>query len=169
MNKLLMSIGLAMVGGCLGMPKTVKPVEGFELDRYLGTWYEIARLDHPFERGLSQVSAEYSRRDDGGIRVVNRGYSEEKQKWKEAVGRAYFVDEPTQGYLKVSFFGLFYGSYVVFELDEAYRHAFVCGPDTGYLWLLSRTPAVDPKLIETFVEKAKARGFDTEGLIFPRH
>ena len=170
MNRFLMLVGLSMVGGCLGMPKTVKPVEGFELDRYLGTWYEIARLDHPFERGLSQVSAEYGLRDDGGVRVVNRGYSETKQQWKQAVGKAYFVNEATEGYLKVSFFGPFYGSYVIFELDrEQYQHAFVCGPDTDYLWLLSRTPSVDPKLIGTFVEKAKARGFDTEGLIFPRH
>lgn len=164
-KRLLMSVGLVMVGGCLGMPKTVKPVEGFELSRYLGTWYEIARLDHPFERGLSQVSAEYSLRDGGGVAVVNRGYSEKTQKWKEAVGKAYFVNEPSQGYLKVSFFGPFYGSYVVFELDEAYRHAFVCGPDTGYLWLLSRTPTVDPALIETFVDRAKSLGFDTRGLI----
>ncbi|MFA0071671.1 lipocalin family protein, partial [Vibrio breoganii] len=111
-----------------------------------GTWYEVARLDHSFERGLSNISAEYSLRDDGGVKVVNRGYSLEKGEWNEAEGKAYFVEESDQGYLKVSFFGPFYGAYVVFELDkEGYQYAFVSGPDTDYLWLLSRTPEVAPE------------------------
>ncbi|EJH39060.1 lipocalin-like domain protein [Vibrio cholerae CP1048(21)] len=100
------------------MPESVKPVSDFELNNYLGKWYEVARLDHSFERGLSQVTAEYRVRNDGGISVLNRGYSEEKGEWKEAEGKAYFVNGSTDGYLKVSFFGPFYGSYVVFELDR---------------------------------------------------
>ena len=107
------------LAGCVGMPPGVEPVEDFELDRYLGKWYEIARLDHSFERGLSRVSAEYSLREDGGVRVVNRGYSDKSGKWKESEGKAYFVDGDDTGYLKVSFFGPFYGSYVVFELERA--------------------------------------------------
>lgn len=130
-----------LLTGCLGMPDTVQPVEKFELDRYLGKWYEIARLDHSFERGLEQVTAEYSLRDDGGVSVVNRGYSTEKEEWSEAEGKAYFARSPDEGYLKVSFFGPFYGSYVVFELDqENYQYAFVSGPNHEYLWLLARTP-----------------------------
>jgi apolipoprotein D and lipocalin family protein len=156
--------------GCLGVPRGVTPVQGFRLKRYLGRWYEIARLDHSFERGLERVTADYSMRDDGGIRVINRGFSTKNNIWKEAEGRAYFVDDPGTGYLKVSFFGPFYGSYVVFELDkEHYRYAFVTGPDTSYLWLLSRTPQVSEELVERFVARSRALGFDTEKLIFVSH
>lgn len=156
----------ALLTGCLGMPQGVRPVTGFELDRYLGTWYEIARLDHSFERGLTRVTAEYSLREDGGVRVVNRGYSTEKQAWKEAVGKAYFVEDESTGYLKVSFFGPFYGSYVVFELDQAgYQYAFISGPDTSYLWLLARTPTVSVELLQRFMQRATALGFDTDALI----
>jgi apolipoprotein D and lipocalin family protein len=155
-----------MIGGCLGMPENVKPVSNFEIDRYLGKWYEIARLDHSFERGLEQVSAEYSLRDDGGVTVRNRGFSAEDNEWNEAMGKAYFVNESDEGYLKVSFFGPFYGSYVIFELDKVnYQYAFVSGPDLSYLWLLSRTPLTSQKVIDDFLEKAAAIGFDASSLI----
>jgi len=155
-----------MLGGCLGMPENVTPVSNFEIDRYLGKWYEIARLDHSFERGLEQVSAEYSLREDGGVTVKNRGFSAEDNEWNEALGKAYFVNEADEGYLKVSFFGPFYGSYVIFELDkEDYQYAFVSGPDLSYLWLLSRTPLTSQKVIDNFLEKAKAIGFDVNSLI----
>ena len=155
-----------LLAACTGIPEGVKPVSGFELDRYLGRWYEIARLDHPFERGLSRVTAEYSMRDDGGVRVVNRGFSAAKGEWDEAEGKAYFVESPDLGYLKVSFFGPFYGSYIVFELDQAgYQHAFVSGPDTSYLWLLARTPTVSDEVLQRFTERADALGFDTASLI----
>ena len=118
------------LAGCVGMPSGVQPVSGFQAERYLGTWYEIARLDHSFERGMSRVTAEYRKRDDGGLEVINRGYLADSKTWKEARGKAYFVDSPDLGYLKVSFFGPFYGSYVVFELDQQdYRYALVSGPD----------------------------------------
>jgi apolipoprotein D and lipocalin family protein len=149
------------------MPEGVEPVTGFELDRYLGRWYEIARLDHSFERGLERVTAEYSMRPDGGTRVLNRGYSTEEGKWEEAEGRAYFVEDESQGYLKVSFFRPFYGSYVVFGLDrDEYDWAYVSGPNTGYLWLLARTPTVDPAVLADFIERAAGLGFDTDQLIF---
>ena len=167
MSKLWPILGTLMLNACLGMPKSIQPVAGFELERYLGKWYEIARLNHPFERGLSQVSAEYSLRDDGGVRVLNRGFSAAKNSWKEAEGKAYFTKDGTEGYFKVSFFGPFYGSYIVFELErEAYQYAFVCGPNTKYLWLLSRTPAVAPAVVERFIALSKAHGFDTDSLIF---
>ncbi|ACH64168.1 outer membrane lipoprotein blc [Aliivibrio fischeri MJ11] len=158
---------LMMLNGCLGMPKGVEPVTGFELNRYLGTWYEIARLDHSFEDGLSQVSAEYSINEDGSVKVINRGFSDQDQQWSEALGKAKFVDGSDEGYLKVSFFGPFYGSYVVFELDkENYQYAFVSGPDLDYLWLLSRTKKVNQEVIERFVSTAQSLGFKTNELIF---
>ena len=167
MRKLLLVISIFLLSGCLGMPKLVQPVNDFELNKYLGKWYEIARLDHSFERGLSQVSAEYSLKDDGGVMVINRGFSAAKNEWKEAEGKAYFVNGDSEGYLKVSFFGPFYGSYVVFELDhENYQYAFISGPDTGYLWLLAKTPTVPPEVLQKFVEMSKARGFDTDNLIY---
>jgi apolipoprotein D and lipocalin family protein len=171
MKKIARSAFLAavasMLGACLGMPESVVPVKDFKLDRYLGKWYEIARLDHSFERGLEQVTAEYSLRDDGGVAVVNRGFSPDKNAWSEAAGKAYFVRDADEAYLKVSFFGPFYGSYVVFELDQDdYQYAFISGPDTSYLWLLSRTPTVDAKLLSRFVEKAQALGFDTKSLVY---
>jgi len=150
----------------MGIPEKVQPVEEFELDRYLGKWYEIARLDHPFERGLSYITAEYSLQDDGGVRVVNRGLAAKSGEWEEAVGKAYFVEREDVGYLKVSFFGPFYGSYIVFELDNDYQYAFISGPDTSYLWLLARTPTVPDHVLQHFIERASALGFDTDALIF---
>lgn len=168
MNKLctpLLTIPL-LLAGCLGMPKGVEPIDDFELDRYLGKWHEIARLDHSFERGLERVTAEYSLREDGGVRVVNRGYSTKKNAWDEAEGKAYFVEDENLGYLKVSFFGPFYGSYVIFELEESgYEYAFISGPDTSYLWLLAREPAVDQQVMDHFLARAEALGFDLDELI----
>jgi apolipoprotein D and lipocalin family protein len=170
LRRIQLVVLMLMLGGCLGVPEQVAPVQGFELDRYLGKWYEIARLDHSFERGLEQVTADYSLREDGGVKVINRGFSSRDAEWQEAEGKAYFVDDPAQGYLKVSFFGPFYGSYVIFELDkDDYQYAFISGPDKSYLWFLSRTPQVDESAIQRFVEQAGSLGFDTEKLIFPRH
>jgi apolipoprotein D and lipocalin family protein len=166
-NLLTVGLLLFLVAGCVRQPDGVEPVGNFELDRYLGKWYEIARLDHSFERGLQRVTAEYSLRDDGGVRVVNRGYRVEEDAWEEAEGKAYFVETPDQGFLKVSFFGPFYGSYIVFELDhEDYQYAFVAGPDKSYLWLLSRTPLISPELRQRFIDRAAQLGFDTQSLIF---
>lgn len=158
----------AVLAGCLGHPPTVSPVSNFDASRYLGTWYEIARLDHSFERDMVNVTAEYTLREDGGISVTNRGFLPLENRWQEAQGKAYFVENPDTGYLKVSFFGPFYGSYVIFELDQQdYQYAFVSGPDTSYLWLLARTPQVDPSLIARFIAQADAAGFETDSLIFP--
>ena len=156
--------------GCTGIPESVEPVKNFELDRYLGKWYEIARLDHSFERGLSQVTAEYTMRSDGGVKVINRGYSVEKGRWKEAEGKAYFVNDTDIGHLKVSFFGPFYGAYVIFELDqENYQYALVSGPDKSYLWLLARSPILEQKIQDKLIAKAAALGFDTSKLIYVEH
>ncbi|MFV1874108.1 MAG: lipocalin family protein [Oleiphilus sp.] len=158
------------LGGCLGMPDAVKPVSHFEVNRYLGKWYEIARLDHSFERGLENITANYTLREDGGIDVINRGFSLEEQKWETAEGKAYFVDKKDEGYLKVSFFGPFYGSYVIFELEqENYEYAFVSGPDLSYLWLLARTPNVSQQVIDRFKNLSREAGFEVQELIFVTH
>jgi apolipoprotein D and lipocalin family protein len=161
---LLASIILA---GCTGTPKGVTPVADFDLQRYLGRWYEIARLDHSFERGLESVIAEYEMREDGGINVINRGRHTETGVTEQAQGRAYFVGDSSLGHLKVSFFGPFYGSYIVFELDQKnYHYAFVTSYNTNYLWLLSRTPKVSDELIKHFTSRSAELGFDTSKLIF---
>ena len=148
----------------------MKPVSGFELDRYLGTWYEIARLDHSFERGLSNVTATYSLRDDGGVKVINRGYNAEDGKWDEAAGKAYFTGDEDVGQLKVSFFGPFYGGYNVIELDkDGYRYSMVAGPDRSYLWILSRTPDLDDAVLERLLAKASELGFPVGELILVEH
>jgi apolipoprotein D and lipocalin family protein len=171
----ILSLGLLLtalwaLSGCTGLPPGVEPVTPFQLERYLGTWYEVARLDHSFERGLEQVTATYEMRPDGGVRVLNRGYSPKDGQWKTAEGKAYFVRQPDEGYLKVSFFGPFYGTYAVFELDhENYQYAFVAGPDTSYLWLLSRSRTVSEAVRKRFIERARELGFDTDQLIFVRH
>jgi apolipoprotein D and lipocalin family protein len=156
---------LCCIAGCTGIPEGVQPVQDFKLERYLGKWYEVARLDHSFERGLTRVSAEYTPREDGGVTVLNRGYSAESG-WKSAEGRALFVGPPDQGHLKVSFFGPFYGSYIVFELDPDYQYAFISGNSKSYLWLLARTPSVSPELRAHFIQRATELGFPVQQLIF---
>ncbi|MEC9384789.1 MAG: lipocalin family protein [Pseudomonadota bacterium] len=156
---------LFLMTGCTGVPKGIEPVTGFDQRRYLGTWYEIARLDHSFEEGLSQVTAEYTLNDDGSVKVINRGYNEEKGEWEEAEGRAKFVGDSDVGHLKVSFFGPFYGSYVVFGLDDDYTTAYLTSYNRDYLWLMSRTPEVSDEVLEAFKARAEAEGCELGELI----
>ena len=161
---------LILLNACTSYPDTIQPVKGFELNRYLGTWYEIARLDHSFERGMNKVTAEYRLQENGRVKVINKGWDSKKNKWKKAIGKAYFVRDKDEAYLKVSFFGPFYGSYVIFEMDkDNYQYAFVSGPDQNYLWLLSRSPKVSDKLRNHFISTAKKHGFNTKNLIFVTH
>lgn len=161
---------LLLATACTDIPDGLQPVTGFELDRYLGKWYEIARLDHSFERGLTRVTADYSLRDDGGIRVINRGYDALSGAWEEAEGRAYFVKSPDVGQLKVSFFGPFYGGYNIIDLDKsAYRYSLVSGPDRSYLWILAREPQLDGSIQQALIARAGALGFPVDELIFVEH
>lgn len=155
------------LSACVGIPENVQPVEHFDLERYLGKWYEIARMDHSFAEGLTNVTIEYTLRKDGGIRVINRGYSEIEKKWKEDEGKAFFVKEADRGFLKVSFFGPFYGSYIVFDLDvENYQYSAISGPDKSFMWILARSPKISKKIQNTVLAKAKSLGFETDKLIF---
>jgi apolipoprotein D and lipocalin family protein len=156
-----------LLSACTGLPAGIEPVTGFDIDRYTGRWYEIARLDHSFERGLSRVTAEYTLKDDGSVRVINRGFNADKGEWKQAEGRARFVGAADRGHLKVSFFGPFYGAYVIYELDhDGYQYAFITSYKRDFLWLLSRTPEVDEALRQRFVEGAQELGFATDELIW---
>jgi apolipoprotein D and lipocalin family protein len=158
---------LGVLAGCTAVPTGVEPVRGFDLERYLGTWHEIARLDHSFERGLTNVTATYAERDDGGVSVLNRGFDPLKGKWKEAQGRAYFLQGPDIASLKVSFFGPFYGGYHVFALEPDYRWAMVAGPSREYLWILAREPQLPPDVLADLLKTAAQAGFDTGSLIYP--
>ena len=169
MNKLigfLISM-LALLSGCTGHPDGVQPVVNFDLNRYLGVWYEIARLDHRFERGLSHVSATYTLQEDGGVAVLNRGFDKSTGKWQEAKGKAYFIGQPTVASLKVSFFGPFYGGYHVIDIDkDHYSYALVCGPSRSYLWILARARTLDQPTLDHLIATANKAGFDTAGLIY---
>jgi apolipoprotein D and lipocalin family protein len=162
-------IACVLLAGCAQIPDGVEPVQGFDATRYLGTWYEIARLDHRFERGLSRVTATYTARDDGGIDVLNRGFKAAEGSWSEARGRAKFVGPRDVGQLKVSFFGPFYGGYNIVELDPEYSLSLVAGPDRSYLWILSRQPNPPREAVDRLVARAGALGFDTDELIFVSH
>jgi len=162
MKRFMLALLLSALVGCTGVPKGIVAVDHFELNRYLGTWYEIARIDNWFERGTEQVSATYSLREDGMVRVFNKGYDPDKRRWKTIEGRAKFVGDPTVGELKVSFFGPFYAGYNVIDLDrERYSWAMVSGSSRSYFWILSRTPQMDRTLVSRLLSDAHTRGFDT--------
>ena len=158
------------VAGCTAVPKGLEPVTGFEPDRYLGKWYEIARLDHAFERNLSNVSATYTRGEKGDIRVKNRGFNAKTGAWKQIEGNARFLEGDAVGSLKVSFFGPFYGGYHIIALDrQNYRYAMVAGPSRSYLWILSRIKTLNDAIYTDLVTKASGWGFDTAKLIKVEH
>jgi apolipoprotein D and lipocalin family protein len=156
-----------IVAGCTKIPGDLQPVQGFDLNRYLGKWYEIVRLDHSFERNLVNVSADYEKRGKDGIRVVNRGFNKKSGQWEEIEGRAYFLDQENIGSLKVSFFGPFYSGYHIIALDKAnYQYAMVTGPSKSYLWILCRDKSLDKKILSDLVTKAQNWGFETSNLIY---
>ncbi len=166
---LFFALSLGFLSACTAPPKGVEPISGFEAERYMGKWYEIARLDHSFERGLSDVTADYSLNEDGSIKVINRGIEAATCEKSEAEGHAEFLGSPDVASLKVTFFWPFSGGYHVIALDEVYSYALVVGPSFDYLWILSRTPQMDQALRDQLVEKAKSLGFETAELIIVDH
>ena len=154
---------------CASIPKGAQPVTGFNKEKYLGKWYEMARLDFKFERGLNNTTANYSLRDDGKIRVENRGYDYKKGKWKEAIGKALFTGPSDKASLKVSFFGPFYGGYHVVALDPNYRWALVVGEDRSYAWILAREKSLPRESLDAIVQRAQALGIDTQAFIWVTH
>lgn len=152
-----------MLSGCRST-SNLTVVENFEIERYLGRWYEAARFPHGFEQGLTSVTADYSLNPDGSIKVLNRGYNPEKREWDEALGKARFKNDPSQGWLKVSFFGPFYASYKILYLDVDYTEALVAGPNYDYLWILVRDPDISTDAVDRLAGKAALLGFDTNRL-----
>lgn len=161
--KKIIFLGLAFI---FGLSDELKTVAHVDLERYLGKWYEIARYDHRFERGCSEVEAIYTKRDDGMIGVLNRCFIKEDNKTKEAHGRAKVADEETNSKLKVTFFWPFYGNYWIIELAEDYRFVVVSEPKKEYFWILSRTPVMEQADLDGILERATALGFDARKLIW---
>lgn len=151
------------------VPEGLQPVPSFDIDRYLGKWYEIARLDHSFERGLQNVMAEYQAGPDGTIVVLNRGYNTARGRWEEIEGKAQFVGDHKLGSLKVSFFGPFYGGYHVIALDRDYRYAMLTGPSRRYLWILAREHTLPEDVTQGLLHQAKLWGFDTDRILRVNH
>jgi len=148
-------------------PEGAAPVTPFDINRYQGKWFEIARLDHSFERGLSDVSANYRLLADGVVEVVNRGFDASGNKWREVTGRASFIGDTNHASLKVSFFGPFYGGYHVVALDQQhYRWAMVIGPSRDYLWILARDKQLPDDVREQLMGRARALGIDTQKLMW---
>ncbi|MFY8274890.1 lipocalin family protein [Pseudoalteromonas sp. SSDWG2] len=164
-NKIIILLTL-MLSACTSMPEQVAPVTPFDLQKYTGTWYEIARMPHSFEEGLSKVTATYSINEDGTVKVLNKGFDAQQGQWSSAEGKAKFVGSDNVGHLQVSFFGPFYSSYVIFKLDQqGYQYAYISGYNTDYAWLLARTPEVEQALIDDFKQELSQRGFASDKLI----
>ncbi|ORC29927.1 hypothetical protein B4O97_18595 [Marispirochaeta aestuarii] len=160
---------LLCILSCRSIPPGGQVVRPFDADRYLGTWFEVARMDFFFERGLNNTTATYTRNPDGSIKVVNRGYNPQKDRWKTAEGRAVFVDSPNEGRLKVSFFGPFYGGYNIIALDDDYQYAMVAGNDTDNLWILSRSPSIPSDVRDRYLVIARQAGFAVNELLWIEH
>lgn len=166
---LLGVVALVLLRSCRTIPKNVEAVQPFDVQKYLGKWYEIARFDYRFERGLNNVTANYSLKPDGTIKVVNRGFDFSNKKWKESTGKAKFVASTDVAKLKVSFFGPFYSGYNVIAIDPDYQYALVCGKDQDYLWILSRQTTIPAAIREQYLQKSKDYGFDVSKLIWVEH
>ena len=164
-QSLITSIALLLFTAT-GKPQGVEPVQNFQLEKYLGKWYEIARFDHSFERGLSHVTAEYSVIDTANVKVLNKGYNEAKNTYETREGTAMFAADASTGHLKVSFFGPFYSSYIIIELDADYQYSLVTGPDRNYLWILARNPTLDSATLNKLLDKAKSLNYNTDNLIY---
>ncbi len=155
-----------MIFSCSTIPKGINAVQPFDKIKYLGKWYEIARLDFKFERNLNNTTAAYSLNTNGTIKVVNKGYNTKTNKWKSATGKAKFVKEDTIAMLKVSFFGPFYAGYNVIAIDPDYKYALVAGSSVKYLWILSREKSIPESVKINYLQIAQQYGFATNELIW---
>lgn len=154
---------------CVSIPKGAKAIQPFNKDKYLGKWYEIARMDFKFEKNLNNVTANYSLKDNGSIRVDNRGYNYINKEWKQSVGKAKFVETEDLARLKVSFFGPFYAGYNVIAIDKDYKYAMIAGNNLDYLWLLSRETSMPPAVITDYLKQAQQLGYNVNKLVWTKH
>jgi len=160
-----------MIGfnSCVTIPKGAVAVRPFDKEKYLGKWYEIARLDFKYERDLNNTTAEYSLNDNGSIKVDNKGYNTKKGKWKQAMGKAKSVGEENIAMLKVSFFGPFYSGYNVIAIDGDYKYALVAGKSLKYLWILSRETNIPEDIKDKYLKMAEGIGYATTNLLWIKH
>jgi apolipoprotein D and lipocalin family protein len=165
----LLFISILTFASCSSIPKGAVTVKPFEKQKYLGKWYEIARLDFKFERNLNNTTANYSLNNDGSIKVDNRGYNFKTKEWKQAIGKAKFAGDTNTGKLKVSFFGPFFSGYNVIALDNEYRYALVVGKNLSYLWILSRETSIPDDVEQKYLKIASELGFNTNELIWVEH
>ena len=161
--------GILLLNSCASIPKNAKPVENFDVNRYLGAWYEIARFDFRFEKDLNNTSAQYKLDKKGNVMVLNSGYNFVKKKWSKADGLAKFRGDKNVAALKVSFFGPFYSGYNVVALDENYQYALIAGKNLDYLWILSRTKTIPEDIKAKYLKIAEEIGYDTSKLIWVKH
>lgn len=160
---------LIFLSSCASIPKNAKPVNNFDVNRYLGTWYEIARIDFRFEKDLDNTVAHYSLDKNGNVIVLNSGFNVVKNKWTKADGLAKFKGDKHEAALKVSFFGPFYSGYNVVALDENYQYALIAGKNLDYLWILSRTTTIPDNVKIDYLNIANEIGYDTTKLIWVKH
>lgn len=163
---LLGIISLAVLQSCKSIPTGAVAIKPFDSSKYLGKWYEIARLDFRFEKNLDNTTAEYSLNPGGSIRVLNRGYNYKTGQWKSSAGKAKFAGDTNEARLKVSFFGPFYAGYNVIALDAGYKWALIAGRNLDYLWLLSREKTMPADIVEAYLQKARQLGYDTTKLVW---
>ena len=160
-----------MIGfsSCASIPEGAVAVKPFDKGKYLGKWYEIARLDFKYERNMDNTTAEYSLNDNGTIKVDNRGYNYKKGKWQQAIGKAKFVGDENLAMLKVSFFGPFYSGYNVIAIDKNYKYALIAGASLKYLWILSRETSIPNDIKENYLKIAQGIGYNTNELLWIKH
>ncbi len=171
MKKIFAALGVLFLWSCntQQLPTGATAVTNFEQEKYLGKWYEIARLDFTFEKDMDNTMAEYALNKDKSIKVINSGYNYKKEKWSQVEGKAKFVGEPSLAELKVSFFGPFYAPYNVIALEGDYKYALVVGKNTDYLWILSREKTIPNDVKERFLALAKDLGYHIDDLVWPTH
>ncbi|MDP4208041.1 MAG: lipocalin family protein [Bacteroidota bacterium] len=167
----LLLTGVIMKGlyACTTIPNGAVAVKPFDKDKYLGKWYEIARIDFKYEKDLNNTTAEYSLNDNGTIRVYNQGYNTKKQEWNQAIGKAKFVGEKNIAMLKVSFFGPFYSGYNVIAIDDEYIYALIAGKNLKYLWILSRDTSIPVEIKDKYLKIAQEIGYNTTDLLWVKH
>ncbi|MDD2813988.1 MAG: lipocalin family protein [Bacteroidales bacterium] len=169
MKTLLIAVPLFTLTACATIPRGAVAVSPFDVNIYLGVWYEIARMDFKFEKDLNNVTATYSLNNDNTVKVQNRGFNYIQNEWKESIGKAKFVNRTDEAKLKVSFFGPFYSGYNVIALDSEYKYALVAGKNLKYLWILSREKTIPEDIRISYLNIAKDLGYTTDELIWTGH
>ncbi len=162
----LTGVVLVTLRSCASIPEGAVAIKPFDKEKYLGKWYEIARMDFRFERNLNNVTANYSIKENGNIKVDNRGFDYVTREWKQAVGKAKLAGDPDEAKLKVSFFGPFYSGYNVIALDDQYKYALVAGQNLKYLWLLSRETTMPESTKQSYLNIAKGLGYNVSTLVW---